>query len=605
MVKRVVFIITLLLLWIATIPAAYAAQFTATVDRNRVSRGENLTLQLNLSGAEAQGNPDISALERDFIVDEGGRTTSTQIINGRISASIGWYLNLVPKQEGRQIIPPVTIDTDAGTLATEPITISVTKAAGTAGRTRGGDSRVSVSAAVNPPDPYKSQPFHYTVKIVARDGGVTGINMEDIHIENAVVDKPDKPKITQEVDNGVRVNIVEFDYIITPLQPGHLIIPPAIIHGNIVGQSLFNPFGGGIDPNDPFGMFGGFSGLGAFGFPQPFTISSEEIDVDIRSAAPGINPWLPLYSLQLKDEWNVEEKAKVGKPITRKIMLLAEGGTSAELPSLEQYQNHDDFKVYADKATLGSDTGTGADRIVGWRSESYTMIPRKPGTLYLPAIKVPWWDITNNKLAYAELAARSLEVLAADGSAVQNAPPMPATSQNGAATKSQQASAGNPAEMTAALPPPEDHTLLYALIAALLAAIGFVSVWAFRLQRRVTKLSAPVKIKGDNSETSESEPVTLDDAATPEDLRKYLQEYGAANWRTPRNAPLEKIFAGAPSTVRKNAKDLVRKLSAAIYAGRDADMDALKAEIQALLTNAKVRKVKRKKIERLPDLNPS
>jgi hypothetical protein len=34
-------------------------------------------------------------------------------------------------------------------------------------------------------------------------------------------------------------------------------------------------------------------------------------------------------------------------------------------------------------------------------------------------------------------------------------------------------------------------------------------------------------------------------------------------------------------------------------------MDDLKTEIQALLASTKVRKVKRKKIERLPDLNPS
>jgi hypothetical protein len=151
------------------------------------------------------------------------------------------------------------------------------------------------------------------------------------------------------------------------------------------------------------------------------------------------------------------------------------------------------------------------------------------------------------------------------------------------------------------LPPPEDHTLLYAVIVALLAAVGLVSVWAFRLQRRVSKLSqAPA-----DGNAPTAEPLTLEDAETPEDLHKYLQEYGAHNWRTPRNAPLEKIFAGAPSGVRKNAKDLVKKLSAAIYAGRDADMETLKSEIQALLANARVRKVKRKKIERLPDLNPS
>ncbi len=601
MVKRTALMIVFLSLWVAA-SSAFAAEFTATVDRNRVSRGESLTLQLNLSGAQAEGDPDTSALEKDFIIDESGRTSSTQVINGAVSASTGWYMALIPRQEGRQTIPPVTIDTDVGTLSTEPIPISVTKAAGSVGGARGAGSGVSVSAEANPPDPYKSQPFHYTVTVVARGGGVTGINLEDIHVDNAVVDKPDKPKVTQDVENGTRVDKVEFDYVITPLQPGKLVIPPAVVHGNIVSQSIFNPFRGGGDPNDPFGLFGGFGGLGAFGFPQPFTISSDETDVDVRPPSPGVNPWLPLYSLQLKDEWKVEEKARVGQPVTRKIMLLGEGGTSAELPSLEQYQNHEDFKVYADKAQLGSDTGTGADRIVGWRSESYTIIPKKAGTLLLPEIKVPWWDIENNRLAYAELPARTLEVLASDGTASQNAPAVPAPSANVAASKPPRADSGGPAEAAASsLPPPEDHTLLYAVIAALLAIVGLVSVWAFRLQRRVNRLSQ-ASAGGDSPAVAS---LTLEDAATPEDLRDYLQQYGAANWRTPRNAPLEKIFAGAPSGVRKNAKDLVKNLSAAIYAGRDADMETLKAEIQALLENAKVRKVKRRKIERLPDLNPS
>ncbi len=92
----------------------------------------------------------------------------------------------------------------------------------------------------------------------------------------------------------------------------------------------------------------------------------------------------------------------------RKITLLAEGVVGSQLPNLEAQQNHEDFGVYADKPAMGEDVDGKTGAIIGWRKESYSLIPRKAGRLFLPAVKVKWWDVVNNKIATTEMPGRKV-----------------------------------------------------------------------------------------------------------------------------------------------------------------------------------------------------
>ena len=58
---------------------------------------------------------------------------------------------------------------------------------------------------------------------------VVDIKMPKFSLENAHVEVHGEPKTYHKVIEGVNVGIIEFDYLITPLKPGVLKIPPGYL----------------------------------------------------------------------------------------------------------------------------------------------------------------------------------------------------------------------------------------------------------------------------------------------------------------------------------------------------------------------------------------
>jgi hypothetical protein len=177
------------LLLLTSVPAM-AADFAATIDSNHVKSGESVTLQLTLSGAKAEGAPDVGALRQSFTIVSQVQSSSIVIGNGTTSTDVRWQLTLLPKREGRQILSEMNLD----------------------------GSMVSISAMASTTKPYQNQSIRYTVRCTAR-GNISDVTLGDIDVNNAIVQQEGKPDAHDEIENGSAVRIVEIHYIITPLQP--------------------------------------------------------------------------------------------------------------------------------------------------------------------------------------------------------------------------------------------------------------------------------------------------------------------------------------------------------------------------------------------------
>ena len=411
---------------------ARASTFSATVDKTQVNQGDGVRLQLSLSGTTSySGAPDFTPLAKDFSIISRGQSSQISVINNKATSSITWELLLMPKKKGDLIIPSISIKTDQGILKTQPIKINVGnapasgKASGTLKKYRG-NRAIHVVTNVSSKFPYQNQPIFYSVKLIASKQ-IANIALPDFKIEGAIVNQQGDPKIYDAVQGGKRVKVVEVNYLITPMQAGKITIPPYTFQGDTKadgrgsgygGRRVIDPFNdpffGGHSSNDPFAMldsFGLFSGL----MMQPFAVSSEPIDITVKKPEAAIDPWLPLYSMNVSESFDGEENAKVGEPITRRITMVATGNVGTILPSLEEKikaEGGDDFRVYADKPEVNSDiSGSGNNRkIVGWREESYTIIPQKPGVITLPEIVIPWWNLREEKLEYTKIAEHKIKV---------------------------------------------------------------------------------------------------------------------------------------------------------------------------------------------------
>jgi hypothetical protein len=73
----------------------------------------------------------------------------------------------------------------------------------------------------------------------------------------------------------------------------------------------------------------------------------------------------------------------------------------------------DGLKAYPDRAKL--DTAAQDGTIVGTREQDVALIAQKPGHYELPAMRLTWWDSRQNAAREATLPARTLDILAAEG----------------------------------------------------------------------------------------------------------------------------------------------------------------------------------------------
>ena len=293
---------------------------------------EAVTLQLTLTGAEAKTSPDTAALTQAFSIVGQGQTSETRIINGVMSSSIGWQLTLMPKSSGHVTIPAVTINTDKGQLSTQPIILEI-GGANSSSKIQANapepskDRGVLITASANNLEPYQNQPIIYTVRILTH-ATLQDISLSDVHADNAIVQPQGEPQIKDAEDNGVPGKVIEFRYVVTPIQAKPVTIEPVTLQGSIESAApthriaqISNGF------TDPFALLQAMnSHFGGFAQMRPFQITSNAVSLQVKPPAAIMEPWLPLENLQITETFNLPKTIKVGEPLTRTFMLTATGG---------------------------------------------------------------------------------------------------------------------------------------------------------------------------------------------------------------------------------------------------------------------------------------
>jgi len=573
--------------------SAVAAEFTASVTDDHVEAGKKFTLQLTLSGAKAKASPDIAALKQSFTIISQIHSANATANGPSVNFNVGWELVLLPKREGQIAIPPVAIESSVGTLRTAAIDLHVEKPTPAMPSQASGDGgKVSISASASNSTPYRNQPIRYTIKCVVR-GGISKVAMEDISIPNAIVERQGKPKVYDDVEKGVPVRVVEIHYLITPLQPGRVVIPPAVLKGEIQAPAfapMVDPFGGQfmLSPQTQralnfFSMYGG----------EPFAIASNQTVLDVKSSIGAMDPWLPLRSLKISEDIGAARTVRVGDLVTRKIKLLAEGAVGAQLPNLETQQNHEDFGVYADKPETGEDVDDKTGAITGWRNESYSLVPQRSGKQTLPAVKVTWWDIANKKAETVILPARVIVVLP---SAALGKPPVEAAASAGKdETPGQSLSEQS---FRARFSP---SSLVYLLIGAIAVTLLLFAAWIWRFRLKAIAARRAKTIRAERA---------LKKIRTIEELRDFLRDYGHEWLGKPVSASLEEIFSDLPKSWKERDKaavaTVIKDINAALYAGRPADVEDIKNRCRRIIAALRHQTTgDAKSNEQLPLLNPS
>lgn len=381
--------VTLVFLTLVCSIKTNAQDLEVSVDRAELARGETLTYTIRIYEQRQGMQLDLTPLTEDF--DVLGTRTSSQVrsINGQVESWTDYIVTLFPLTEGELTIPPIEINN----LQTEPILISVVNEGP---RSNQDNDELFLEIEVNKEALYVQEQLLFTVKLYYTINGIRNPQFTELEMEDTVIQLIGSPNQYEQIIEGVRYGVYEKRYVIFPQRSGPLEIPDILFRGEVTdGSSNF--------------VFRNLNTRRVTAFIEGITISVNERPV----AAQEFDNWLPVTNLSISEEWSTDlENLSVGDSITRTITLTADGLDGAVLPPFSP-ETLDGINVYQDPASIERTYVDGS--IVGTRVESSTLVPVIAGTIEIPEIVIPWWDVSNDELKEAVITAKSIQISTIEG----------------------------------------------------------------------------------------------------------------------------------------------------------------------------------------------
>ncbi|MGH8222511.1 MAG: BatD family protein [Woeseiaceae bacterium] len=370
-----------MLLLALALPDAARAAVTASVDRDEVELNESFTLKVTVDTA-IDTVPDTSALEEDFYIGSTSQLSNTTIVNGQISRSRTWSYVLMAKRDGELVIPPVVV----GTEQSHPLRITVSPQSAALP----GEADIFVTSEVDHTESYVQAQILYTVKVyravATRQPRLSDLALDGVEVISEVAGEE---RSYDAILNDKAYNVVERVYALFPQESGTLSIEPArfearvLRDGRITGRKVFES-------------------------------DAIEVKVNPIPAPPQEFPgaaWLPAKSVELSEDWSRPPAAlHAGEPVTRHITIVVLGQLETQIPVIEP-EVSDTVKVYPDKPDLRKSAVPKG--ILASRKDQYALIGTEAGTVELPPVSLPWWNIDAGAWDVAELPGRTLEILPA------------------------------------------------------------------------------------------------------------------------------------------------------------------------------------------------
>ncbi len=414
--KKYLSCILLTLLFIP--PAVIAQSFSASVDNTTVGLNDRFQVTFTFEGTDVNSLSGFNAPDfAGFMVLSGpNQSTSMQIINGAVSASLSYSFYLQPKNLGKYTIGSAAIRYKGTPYKTDPITIQVEKGSsnpGTRQNTNQNSSGVSndeiaqnvfVRATADRQKAYMGEQVTVTYKLYTRLSIASQMSISKLPQYPGFwaeeLETPGNISFTTETYQGKKYRVGVLKKVaLFPTQTGELNVTPfeldvpVQIRNKRKSNNVFDDFF-----NDPF-----------FGIGQTvnFTAKSNSLKINVQ----------PLPSADVPDSFNgavgnfsmdsqVDKRTtKTNEPVTMKITISGTGNISLlDMPKInlpagfEQYEP----KVNEQVNRIG--------RISGKKTAEYLIVPRDAGKKEIPSVKFSYYDI--NKKSYVTLStpAYSLNV---------------------------------------------------------------------------------------------------------------------------------------------------------------------------------------------------
>ncbi len=362
---------------------SYAQPVRASLDRTEIVRGETVTLTIRVDGQQGGVQMDLSPLEANFQVVATRTSSQMRSINNAMEQWIDYNLTLFPLHEGDIVIPSLLVD---GTY-TQELSIHVDPKT----ETSIAGQELFMEAVIDKDSIYVQEQLLFSIRLYYTISGIRNPIFTDLDMADTVIQMIGTPNQYEKLVDGVRYGVYEKQYALFPQRSGTLEIPDIMFRGEVTdGSSRY--------------VFRNLNTRTITSYAEGHTIEVKEKPANYPENA----IWLPASDVTIREQWDNDfTNVRIGDAINRTIEIEAFGLDGAALPPLET-PTVASVNMYPEPPEISRTYVNG--NIVGERIQQNSLVMTEIGTIRIPGVSLPWFDIDTEEVKYATLDDTAIQV---------------------------------------------------------------------------------------------------------------------------------------------------------------------------------------------------
>ncbi len=362
-----------------------AATITASLDRDSITVGDSVNLQLRFENGNPQSQP-VFPSQPNLTIQLISQGTQRSVINGRISSALILTYSISATQPGVYTIPGVSMPIDGVITSSQPLRLTVTRE-----DPNSGTSPAFIRLQVAKTNIYVGELVPIEIKVY-------GLIIDELQHPTLKSDgytigsRAPAVRGREQIGNSI-YNVYSFQMTIAPAKAGSLILGPAQ-----VDMLIRVPTQGRRRTIDLFEEM-----LGAFQRKQ-VSLSSEPIAIRAmplpsENVPPGFNGAIGDFQIASTAS---PTTISVGDPISLQVQVTGRGSfDTVKLPEF----GWKDFTFYPPNTTV---TNTDSLGLAGTKHFDAVVIPQRAGITELPSFSFSFFD--PEKRAYKTLRRPAISI---------------------------------------------------------------------------------------------------------------------------------------------------------------------------------------------------
>ena len=381
--QKLSLILTTVLLGLAALGSgmtAHGASFTATLDRDAITLGEQATLSLTFEGGQSKNvpTPGVPGLQ----ITQTGTSQNVSFINGAMSSTVTVTFSVTARQAGEFTIPALTADVNGQQLSTAPLKLTVTAASAPSAAAVNSGSEAAFLKFVFPKNKiYVGEPLVGRLELYLRDDVQ---NFGNFQLNGMPAEGFSSGKTAELQNQRRRVQVGNRAYTVIPIA--------APLTAVRTGTLALGPFTGSVVVVLPSQNQGGDPVFRQFfnqGEQKQITLATDPVNVESRPL-PEQNR--PANFTGAVGNFTMTATAgpttvTVGDPITVRVQISGRGALdSITLPAQDSWSN---FKTYPPTTKLETSDQFGFQ---GTKKFEQIISPQNSDVTQLPAFSFSFFN---------------------------------------------------------------------------------------------------------------------------------------------------------------------------------------------------------------------